>query len=141
MDNNYNLLSQGLKDLSFENKIGFNLKSDEMPNVGVDVSVFYEEIDKNIYEVTLQIVTSAKQGEDTLFLVDIQYAALCEVEDQTNLEKILLVKVPEVIFPYARHITSSTTSEGGFPPLFIQPVNFEELLANKNSKTNVAGNA
>jgi preprotein translocase subunit SecB len=72
---------------------------------------------------------SAKAQDETLFLVELSYAAIVTIRNlpQQMLGAVLVVEVPRLIFPFARNIIAETTRDGGFPPLMINPIDFAEL--------------
>ena len=92
-----------------------------------------------IYEVELQINVGARRGEDSLYLVDLKYVGLFEIENLTDdiKEAYLLVECPRILFPFARRIIYDLHADGSLPPLMLDPVNFAELYKNKKSKTSI----
>jgi preprotein translocase subunit SecB len=89
------------------------------------------------------IRVEAKQKEKILFLIELQYAGLCQAQNVSAdvLPSLLMIQTPTFLFPYARQIISDTTSQAGLPPLFLQPVDFAALYRNQQEKAGVAGNA
>ncbi|MGB5637818.1 MAG: protein-export chaperone SecB, partial [Sedimenticolaceae bacterium] len=71
----------------------------------------------------------AKHAEKTVFLVEVQQAALFLVkgfnEDETA--ALMGVAAPNVVFPYAREVVSDLVTRGSFPQFVLQPVNFEAI--------------
>lgn len=129
----FSIVNQYLRDLSVENPnapmIYGTMKS--APEIGVNVNVEAKRLNDNNSEVVLSINVEAKAGERTAFVIELQYAALVTFAkelDQDLLQQILLVAVPQHLFPFARAIISSATIESGFPPLLISPIDFRQLL-------------
>ena len=48
-----------------------------------------------------------------------------------QLYAVLLIECPRYLFPYARRIVSEMTSEGGFPPFLIEPLDFRAIYAQR----------
>ena len=122
------VLNQYIKDLSFENP---GVRLNEQPNVdlGIDVQAKPQNASDGIYEVILKLNARAGTEETALFLVELQYAGLFQVQatSQADIEAILLIECPRFLFPFARRVVSDVTQEGGFPPLRIDPVDFTNL--------------
>ena len=120
--------AQYIKDLSFENPNAPHvlMKGSTQPDVEITVNVGAELIDKNQYEVTLNLAAKASSEETALFLVDLTYAGLVTPEgagtDEIN--PLIMIEAPRLLFPFARAIISDATRDGGFMPLNIQPVDF-----------------
>ena len=122
------VLNQYIKDLSFENP---GVRVNEQPNVdlGIDVQAAPQNASDGVYEVILKLNARAGTQDTALFLVELQYAGLFQVQaaSQADTEAILLIECPRFLFPFARRIVSDVTQEGGFPPLRIDPVDFTNL--------------
>ena len=87
----------------------------------------------------LQINVGAKRGDDNLYLVDLKYVGLFEIENLTDdiKEAYLLVECPRILFPFARRIIYDLHADGSLPPLMLDPVNFAELYKNKKVRTSI----
>lgn len=122
------VMNQYIKDLSFENP---GARVNEQPNVdlGIDVQATPQNASEGVYEVILKLNARAGTQETALFLVELQYAGLFQIQaaSQADIEAMLLIECPRFLFPYARRIVSDVTQEGGFPPLRIDPVDFTNL--------------
>lgn len=122
------ILSQYIKDLSFENP-GVNLQ--EQPNIdlGIDVGAKPKGDDGKTFEVTLKLNARAGTAETTLFLIELDYSGLFQLTGfpANEIEPVLLIECPRILFPFARRIISDISAEGGFPPLRVDPVDFAGL--------------
>ncbi|MCL2644703.1 MAG: protein-export chaperone SecB [Betaproteobacteria bacterium] len=102
----------------------------EAPQVGVQLRTESAVIDTGIYEVKLTITVKATLSEDrTLFLVEITQAGIFRIQNapEDELELILGIGCPNIIFPYARETISDAVTRAGFQPVLLTPVNFEAL--------------
>jgi len=124
--------AQYIKDLSFENPNAPNSlrQQNAQPAVEINVDVKAQGMGQDNYEVVLTINASAKVQNDTLFLVELSYGGLVTVRNvpQELLTSVILVETPRLLFPFARNIIAETTRDGGFPPLLINPIDFNDVL-------------
>jgi preprotein translocase subunit SecB len=126
---------QYVKDLSFENpKAPFVFLDEEKKEIDLSIDITAAEVDKKVHEVVLSIVAKAVKEKEVIFLADLKYACVCTIEKTTNLEKLLFVHCPHIIFPYARKIITDAIQEGGFPNFFIAPMDFENLYLENKKK-------
>ncbi len=124
------LLGQYIKDLSFENPMAPNMPSqNKNPTINLDVNSAYIDLKNDNHEVNLKIKINATIDEDTMFIVELQYAGLIKaVLKNENDKKNLVISGSYLLFPYARSIITNITMEGGFKPLTIQPIKFENMF-------------
>jgi preprotein translocase subunit SecB len=136
--------AQYIKDLSFENPRAPQslMQQAGPPSVEINVDVKAQAVGPENYEVVLTVNASAKAQDETLFLVELSYAAIVTIRNlpQQMLGAVLVVEVPRLIFPFARNIIAETTRDGGFPPLMINPIDFAEL-ARRNAASAEQGPA
>jgi preprotein translocase subunit SecB len=125
------VLGQYVKDISFENPGAPNSLrgSDTSPNIDMNVNINVRPQSKSDYEVELKMDAKAVRGDETLFIVEVCYAGIFQLENvpQEHLSPLLLIECPRLLFPFARQIVSDATRQGGFPPLLIDPVDFAAL--------------
>jgi len=133
----YELKHIFLKDASFESPNSPNIFAEKLnsPAIDVDVNVQARALndESTLFEVILMIKITAKAGEQTMFLVEVLQAALAEVSGfaDEDREKILQIAVPTSLLPFARETVSSVVGKGGFPPLLLRQMNFENLYREK----------
>jgi len=121
-----------LKDVSFETPNSPGVFTQEFkPEISFQLNTAAEQIDEGIYEVVLHITVTAKQGEKTGFLAEIQQAGLFSVKgfDETQKNTMLGAYCPNTLFPFAREEIAALVSKGGFPPLLLTPINFDAMYA------------
>jgi preprotein translocase subunit SecB len=125
------ILTQYVKDLSFENPSAPRTLGPlpEQPQIAVQVDVNVRRLSETDFEITLGVDVKARARDDTMFLVELQYAGLFRLENipAESLEPMLLIECPRQIFPFARRIIADVTRDGGFPPLMIDPIDFVGL--------------
>ena len=129
--------TQYVKDLSFENPAAPKSLSDAAgpPQIQVNVDVEAKPLGGNHYEIGLQITASAKHEEATAFVLELVYAGLFALENipRDRLETVCLVECPRLLFPFARRVIADATREGGFPPLYLDPIDFGRLYRQHRS--------
>ena len=136
MDVKTKIITQFVKDLSFENPNGpgsFQAGS-ERPNINANVDVKAQNRkDTNIYEVELNISVRASREDQNLYIIDLKYVGMFEIENLTDdiKEAYLLVECPRQLFPFARRIIYDLHADGALPPLMLDPVNFADLYNKK----------
>lgn len=119
-----------IKDLSFEVPLGAQIFTKQwQPQVQIDLNTKADKIGDDTYEAVLTITVTAKIGEDTAFLIEVQQAGAFFVKglEGDQLRRVLMIMCPTILFPYARETIDSLATRGSFPPLLLQPVNFEAL--------------
>ncbi|MFW2422579.1 MAG: protein-export chaperone SecB [Porticoccaceae bacterium] len=121
-----------LKDLSFESPQGVKaFTTQAKPKVNQELNTKTAKIEDNLYEVALRLTVTVADGEDTLYLVEVEQAGLFAVsglEDQ-QLAQVLNTACPNILFPYAREAIDNTLTKATFPPLLLPPINFDALFA------------
>lgn len=134
-----------LKDMSVEvpNAPQVFLERDT-PQVDVQLHHASSQVEEGIYNCVLTVTVTAKIGEKTLFLVEAGQAGIFVVRNipASDLEPVLAISCPNILFPYARQVISDALVSAGFPPVLLNPVNFEALYAaQKQAETEQAAPA
>lgn len=131
------VLAQYVRDLSFENPnapASLQAQANSKPAIDVNVNVGVRQVNDEVYEVDLKITAKATQtGEDgtdqVAFVVELSYGSLFGIRNlpEEALKPFLLIQAPNLMFPFARRIVADASRDGGFPPLLLEPINFEAL--------------
>jgi len=133
------LVLQGvyLKDCSFEAPQGPRGNGEWNPQISLDLNTTVQPVAGDVREVVLTVTVSAKQAEQTLFLVEVKQAGAFVMQNLSADEYKRAVGsiCPTVLFPYARAVVSQLVSQGGFPQLLLPPVNFDALYANSQCES------
>ncbi|MEX1073908.1 MAG: protein-export chaperone SecB [Burkholderiales bacterium] len=89
-----------------------------------------------LFEVVITVTVTAKAGEKTLFLAEAAQAGIFSVRNvpSADLEPLLAVACPTILYPYAREAVSDAVTRGGFPPVLLAPVSFEALYAQRQQQ-------
>jgi preprotein translocase subunit SecB len=114
----------------------------EAPQVEVSMNNAANRIDEGFFEVVLSITVTAKIKDKTVFLVEVSYGGVFQVRNvpAEELDPVLGVTCPNILFPYVREVVSDTVSRAGFPPVILHPMNFEAIYqAQRQQATSAAG--
>ncbi|MCR4624297.1 MAG: protein-export chaperone SecB [Alphaproteobacteria bacterium] len=135
------VVAQYTKDLSFENinPISQITTSNEQPNIDVQLKVNTNKTkQEDVYSVELITEITARVKNTTLFVLELTYCGefLIKGVDKELMNPILYIECPRLLFPFARSIISNTVNEGGFPPLFLAPVDFASLYQQQMESQN-----
>lgn len=133
---------QYIKDLSLEIPHAPQIfsKLNNPPKINVDLNIDAKKIEDTQFEVTLNVRINADLNEEKLFILELAYGAINTITlPEEQIETILFVEIPQLLFPYARQIISSNLAEAGLPPLLLSPVDFARMYQAKkenNQKAN-----
>ena len=131
------VMGQFIRDMSFENIMAQKgAPADVQPDVQVQVNLDAKKRSgENQYEtaIKLNITSKAKDGDATLFVLEIDYVGIFQVENvpEEQMHPYLLIECPRMIFPFLRRIVSDVTRDGGFPPLNLENIDFLSLYRNE----------
>src|SRR5580693_5984791 len=128
---NLSVIAQYTKDFSFENPNAPNslLQQQQQPQIGIQINVNPRQIAATDYEVELKLEGKAELSGNVLFAFDLNYAGVFRLTNipQENVGPLLMIECPRLLFPFARELIASAISNGGFPPLMLQPIDFVGL--------------
>ena len=124
------ILAQYVKDLSFENPNSpavFQWQG--QPTTDVQVNIGVSGVGQDVHEVVLKIEVEAKGDQGVAFRVETLYAGLFAIRNvpEDQLQPFLLAEAPRLLFPFVRRIIADAISDGGFPPLLLEPIDFTQL--------------
>ncbi|MDR7100989.1 protein-export chaperone SecB [Croceicoccus sp. BE223] len=124
------LISQYIKDLSVENpNAPRSYQAGAQPDVDVQFNINAGQIDGEVHEVGLKITVTCKVESLTSYIVDLTYCGLIGMrnvpEDQAHM--FLYAEAPRILFPFARRIIADAVRDAGFPPLLLDPIDFQGI--------------
>ncbi|WP_375460916.1 protein-export chaperone SecB [uncultured Enterovirga sp.] len=130
-----NALAQYAKDISFENpNAPRSLQPQQQgPQISIQVNVNAKQLAETDFEVDLSLEGNAKIGEEVLFAFDLTYSGVFRVKNipANDLHAVIMIECPRLLFPFARQIVAEAVRNGGFPPLYIDPIDFVGLYRQK----------
>ena len=140
-----NALVQFTKDLSFENpnaprSLG---PQEKAPNININVNVNAKQLAEAEFEVSIVIEGSAGEGAGVLFKFELDYAGIFRLQNIPEEQKhpIVMIECPRLLFPFARQIIAEAVRGGGFPPLYLDPIDFAALYQARMSEIGKQGAA
>jgi preprotein translocase subunit SecB len=119
----FSVMTQYTKDFSFEN-----------PNAprtlaSLQINVNARQVGPGDFEVSLMLEGGAGEGADALFKFELNYAGVFRVENvpQEQIQPLVMIEGPRLLFPFARQIVAESVRAGGYPPLYVDPIDFHAL--------------
>lgn len=133
----FNIEKIYVKDLSLEipNAPQIFLQADT-PQLEVQVHNESRQFADSLYEVTVTVTVTAKAGEKTLFLAEVAQAGIFTVRDvpAEEVDPLLGIGCPTILYPYVREAISDLITRGGFPPVLLAPVSFDALYLQRQQQ-------
>jgi len=130
-----NAMVQYTKDFSFENpnaprSLGPQTKA---PNIAIQVNVNAKQVAEADFEVEILLEGSAGEAADLLFKFELNYAGIFRLQNIAAADQhpVIMIECPRLLFPFARQIIADAVRNGGFPPLYIDPIDFASLYRQK----------
>ena len=131
----FGILSQSVKDLSFENFVDLNFRPDDSaePKMDIQVKVNTNKTEQeNVYSVDIMLKVNAKAGSSSIFLLELTYGGFFVLENFKDelMAQLLNIECPRLLFPFARAVVASTVASGNMPMPLLPPIDFAELYFN-----------
>ncbi|WP_295624251.1 protein-export chaperone SecB [uncultured Nitrosomonas sp.] len=127
-----------VKDLSLEipNAPNIFLERDT-PEINLQLGTKHQSIDAGLYEVQLTVTVTAKIKDKIMFLIETQQAGIFRIQNIPNeeIDPVLGIGCPNILFPYLREVVSDIVTRAGFPPVILNPVNFEAIYQQKKAES------
>lgn len=132
------ILAQFIRDLSFENpRAPEALRANQgQPQIDLGVEMNARGRDDGLFEVDLKLSAKATRTDGALFVVELLYGGVFQIAGipAEDMEPVLLIECPRFLFPFARRIIADVTSEGGFPPFMLDPIDFAGVYAARKAQ-------
>ena len=120
-----------LKDLSLEQPNSPQiLLEQQQPQVDINLAMAASGVAEGIYEVTVTATVTTKLKDRTLFLIEAKQAGIFEIRNvpEEQMQGIIGIVCPQMIYPYLRAIVSDVCTRAGFPPILLAEVNFQAMF-------------
>jgi preprotein translocase subunit SecB len=124
------VLAQYIKDLSFENpNAPGSLQQTTQPQINISVNVVTNPLSDTDIEVTLRLEGKAETNGSVMFNIELEFAGVFRVQNvpPEQVQPLVLIECPRLLFPFAREIIATSVRNGGFPPLMLDPIDFVAL--------------
>jgi len=133
-----------LKDLSLEQPNSPQILLEQtQPQVDINLALAAEGVADGIFEVSVTATVTTKVGDKTLFLIEAKQAGIFEIRNlpQEQVEGILGIVCPQMIYPYLRAVVSDVCTRAGFPPVLLSEVNFQAMFEAQQAQREAAAAA
>ena len=123
-----------MKDASFEIPNAPQVfQEDGQVEIKMNLAQRVESLADDVHEVVLTVTVTASIGENTAYLAEVQQAGIFTIAGMTEQVTHAAINTlcPHALFPYARRIITDMVADGGFPPLVLQPINFDQIYAQR----------
>ncbi len=112
----------------------------EAPSVDIQLHHNSTNVDEGVYQTVLTVTVTAKAKDKTLFLVEAAQAGIFVARNipPQELDAVLGIACPNILFPYVREVISDVVSRAGFPPVILAPVNFEAIYSQQRAEAQPA---
>ncbi len=127
----FNIQRMYLKDLSLEQPNSPQILTEQgQPQVDINLTLAAEPVAEGIFEVSVTATVTTKVAERTLFLIEAKQAGIFEIRNlpEEQIEGILGIVCPQMIYPYLRAVVSDVCTRAGFPPVLLTEVNFQAMF-------------
>ncbi len=105
------------------------------PKINVDLNIDVNKLNEKNFEVTLNLHLNADINNESLFIFELSYAAACTIQlPEEQIEPVLFIEIPKLLFPYARQIISSNLANAGLPPLMLTPIDFTTIYKKRKEQ-------
>jgi preprotein translocase subunit SecB len=139
------ILAQFIRDLSFENpRAPESLRGGAaQPQIDLGVEMNARGREDGFYEVDLKLSAAAKRDDGAVFVVELMYGGVFQITGvgPEDMEPVLLIECPRYLFPFARRIIADVTSDGGYPPFLLDPIDFAGVYAARKAEQGQVGHA
>lgn len=135
--NQVSIISQYIKDMSLEvpNAPEIYSKISTQPQIGVELNIDVKKMENSMFEVVLNLRINADVNNEKLFIFELAYGSLNLIKlPEENIEPVLFIEIPKMLFPFARQIVASNLSEANMPPLLLAPVDFTAIYKSKKDQ-------
>ena len=132
------VVAQFVRDLSFENPMApESLRAGAaQPQIDLGVEMNARGREDGFYEVDLKLSAKANREDGAIFVVELMYGGVFQITGVSaqDMEPVLLVECPRYLFPFARRIIADVTSDGGYPPFLLDPIDFAGVYAARKAE-------
>ncbi|MEM7017640.1 MAG: protein-export chaperone SecB [Pseudomonadota bacterium] len=125
-----------VKDVSFETPNSpdiFMAQPQAQPQIDLQLNSTTQPIKDDLHEVSLNATVTFTSEDKTAFLVEVQQAGIFTLANFSPEQMAYMANsfCPNVLFPYLRECISDLVTRGGFPPLLLDPINFDAVYAQR----------
>jgi preprotein translocase subunit SecB len=126
-----------VKDASLEIPHAPQIFTDRtQPQISIELGNFAQMLEQGVFEVAIKVTVTSKIEDKTVYLVEVVQAGIFQIRNvpEENMEMIVGITCPNILFPYARETVSDLVVRAGFQPVLLNPINFEALFAQQKQQ-------
>ena len=139
------ILAQFVRDLSFENpRVPETLRGGApQPQIDLGIEMNARAREDGYFEVDLKLSAKAQRDDGPVFMVELLYGGVFQIAGvgSEDMEPVLLIECPRYLFPFARKIIADVTSDGGYPPFLLDPIDFAGVYQARKAQEQTPGHA
>src|SRR5688572_4096702 len=139
----FNIQRVYLKDLSLEQPNSPQILLEQaQPQVDINLGLNAEPVADGVYEVAVTATVTTKVNDKVLFLVEAKQAGIFEIRNipEDQLQPIIGIACPGIVYPYLRAIVSDVCTRAGFPPVILSEVNFQAMFEAQRAQASAGAN-
>jgi preprotein translocase subunit SecB len=136
----FSVVAQYVKDFSFENPNAPRSFGQQPAGLNLQVNVNGRQIAATDYEIELLLEGGAGEGPGVAFKFELHYAGVFRIENvpAEQVQPLAMIEGPRLLFPFARQIIADAVRNGGYPPLYVDPIDFHRLYLQRLQAANAA---
>ncbi len=125
----FSVVAQYVKDFSFENPNAPRSFGQQPGGLSLQVNVNGRQLTPTDYEIELLLEGGAGEGANVVFKFELHYAGVFRLENvpAEQVQPLAMIEGPRLLFPFARQIIADAVRNGGYPPLYVDPIDFHRL--------------
>ena len=139
----FTVLTQFTRDFSFENPNAPRTLApqSQAPRINLQINVNARQLGPTDFEVSLMLEGGAGEGAEALFKFELNYAGVFRVENipAEQIQALVMIEGPRLLFPFARQIVAEAVRAGGYPPLYVDPIDFHGLYIQRMAAATAGG--
>lgn len=118
------------------------LLEQEQPSVDIQLGVEAQQAAEGMFEIAVTATVTTKIKDKTVFLVEAKQAGIFEIRNipQEQMQPILGIACPQIIYPYLRANVADIITRAGFPPVHLAEINFQAMYEQQNAQVEQAAN-
>ena len=132
------VLTQYTKDVSFENpNAPDSLRNDQpAPTISINIEIGRQMLSEDTVEVVLMLKAEARREEKVAFIAEVEYGGLFSFQNigAEEIQPLIMIECPHLLFPFARQIMAELTQNGGYPPIMLEPPDFAAMFRDEMMK-------
>ena len=117
------------------------LLEQEQPSVDIQLGVEAQQAAEGMFEVAVSATVTTKIKDKTVFLVEVKQAGIFEIRNvpQEQMQAIMGIACPQIVYPYLRGNVSDIITRAGFPPVHLAEINFQAMYEQQQQAQQAQG--